>query len=150
MTNAITKKRKKKGFTLIELIIVLGIMAILAAIAIPSFNSVRESSKTKADKESCNVIERTLGVLVADTTVSINTTTAKTFTITFGSASPYAIVKPFTYTAGFGTATDQAVIDEKAAIEAALTDVKKPQANGVAQFNVTIGVDGSVKAVTHS
>ena len=34
--------KKKKAFTLIELIIVLAIMAIIAAIAIPNFMAVRE------------------------------------------------------------------------------------------------------------
>ena len=48
-----TKKqnKKKKGFTLIELIIVIAIIAILAAIAIPNFLSIQRKSKVKADKK---------------------------------------------------------------------------------------------------
>ena len=42
-------KKKLKGFTLIELIIVIAIIAILAAIAIPKFMQLRENSNRKSD-----------------------------------------------------------------------------------------------------
>lgn len=66
--------KKKKGFTLIELIIVLAVMAIIALIAIPNFAAVRENSKIKADKQSCETIERTVLMLVSDETITGNGT----------------------------------------------------------------------------
>ena len=43
------KKRNQKGFTIMEMLIVVAIIAILAAIAIPTFNSALTKSKEAAD-----------------------------------------------------------------------------------------------------
>lgn len=42
-------KKKKKGFTLVELIIVIAIIAVLAAIAIPKFGEITKKSNITAD-----------------------------------------------------------------------------------------------------
>jgi type IV pilus assembly protein PilA len=49
MYKALVKMRNKKGFTLMELLIVVAIIAILAAIAIPTFSSSLTKAKNAAD-----------------------------------------------------------------------------------------------------
>lgn len=59
-------KKKKKGFTLIELIIVIAIIAILAAIALPKFMDVRENSNVKSDISNAKNIQLVVASLIAD------------------------------------------------------------------------------------
>ncbi len=49
MYQALVKMRNKKGFTLMELLIVVAIIAILIAIAIPTFTSALEKAEDAAD-----------------------------------------------------------------------------------------------------
>ncbi|SHJ71419.1 type IV pilus assembly protein PilA [Clostridium cavendishii DSM 21758] len=61
-----TKNNKKKGFTLIELIIVLAVLVIIAAIAIPNFVNVRKNSETKADNASIEQVKRIILTEISD------------------------------------------------------------------------------------
>lgn len=45
--------RNRKGFTLIELIVVIGILGTLAGISYPVYMSVQESAKTSSAKKAC-------------------------------------------------------------------------------------------------
>lgn len=49
-------KKKKKGFTLIELVIVIAIIAILAAIAIPRYQKSKEKAREVAQKSNISML----------------------------------------------------------------------------------------------
>jgi prepilin-type N-terminal cleavage/methylation domain-containing protein len=49
MRAMMTKEDNQKGFTLVELIIVMAILAVLAAIAIPKYTGILETSRVNAD-----------------------------------------------------------------------------------------------------
>ena len=70
--NLMNKKTKAKGFTLIELIIVIAIIAILAAVALPKFMEIREDANVKADVSNAKNIHTAVATLVAEDKISLN------------------------------------------------------------------------------
>ncbi|EJT6496557.1 prepilin-type N-terminal cleavage/methylation domain-containing protein [Clostridium perfringens] len=84
-----TKKqnKKKKGFTLIELIIVIAIIAILAAIAIPNFLSIQRKARVKADIASAKTIYDATSALIAEGKI-VPTSSKVTFTLDNGKVTP--------------------------------------------------------------
>ena len=51
------RKTNKKGFTLVELVIVIAILAILAAIAIPTVSNVISTANKNVDKANAQTVE---------------------------------------------------------------------------------------------
>ena len=67
------KKNNKKGFTLVELVIVVAVMAILVAVAIPTVKSITESAQDSVEKTNARTIEALIKVHEAE----VNAGTAK-------------------------------------------------------------------------
>lgn len=62
----IKKNKYKSGFTLIELIIVLGVLGIIALIAVPRYLQVQESSKKDADYGTAAAIAKAAEIYYAN------------------------------------------------------------------------------------
>lgn len=139
-------QKKKKGFSLIELIIVLAVMAIIALIAIPNFTAVRNNSKVKADTQTCETVKRTVLMLTADESVVLtDKTKAGSIALSFSNTGKIAEATPTNLT-------------EKVtgSILEALGEVKAPQGNkivdseGTTASDVTAGNDITGYTVTIS
>lgn len=64
MLKMIQKKMNKRGFTLVELIIVIAVMAILAAIVVPRMGGITNSFRTNADERLCDQYAREIEVQI--------------------------------------------------------------------------------------
>lgn len=65
------QKNNKKGFTLVELVIVIAILAILAAIAIPTVSNVISTANTNVDKANAQTVELALKSAQAEATAKL-------------------------------------------------------------------------------
>ena len=112
----------KKGFTLIELIIVLAIMTIITSIAIPNFTSIKDNSKRKADDQNCEVVKRIVLMLTSDDSIVFNDNDLIKFNPKEGNGKKI---------------TGNISQDEKVVLEDALSDVKKSQVNPEHIYNIS-------------
>ena len=60
------KKNNKKGFTLVELVIVVAVMAVLVAVAIPTVGSIKGSAESAVNDSNARTIESIIKLAQAD------------------------------------------------------------------------------------
>ncbi|MFN8609312.1 MAG: prepilin-type N-terminal cleavage/methylation domain-containing protein [Vulcanimicrobiota bacterium] len=97
-------KKKKSGFTLIELMIVIAIIAILAAILVPNFLKARAQGQLTACKSNCKNIATSLEMYASDNGGRYPTTAAFATSLTGGN---YLKLIPTCPAAGTNTYTAQ-------------------------------------------
>ena len=60
------KKNNKKGFTLVELVIVVAVMAVLVAVAIPTIGSIKEAADSAVLETNCRTMESIIKLAEAE------------------------------------------------------------------------------------
>lgn len=147
-------KKKKKAFTLIELVIVLAVLAIIALIAIPNFTRVRNNAVIQADNTSeeqiTNIIQTAVaeGILVPANgkkygikiaaNKAISSVAADAGDGTEGGAIPYNLK--------FGGGST--VVNATNALQDHLRDIEAPQEAGMKSYKINIAGDGRITTTT--
>jgi type IV pilus assembly protein PilA len=76
---AFMKKMNEKGFTLVELIVVMAVLAVISAIAVPRFLGVQEDAKVEADYATAAMLGKAAELyLVKDGNTATTLTNAET------------------------------------------------------------------------
>lgn len=65
------KGKDSKGFTLIELIVVIAIIGILALLLVPRFAGFTEDARVSNDRNACKTVERAFMTLIANGTYKV-------------------------------------------------------------------------------
>lgn len=117
---------KKKGFTLVELMVVLAVIATMTFIAVPNFTSVKASVNEKVDKQSCEAIKRIVTTFIADDTID----PSKVTTLTYNAKSKAV------------SGTDSSVIKD------ALSDVKPPRTDSERSYEISINKDTTTESTS--
>lgn len=77
--NSIKRKiLNKKGFTLVELIVVMAVIAIIAAISVPRFLGVQEQAKIDADISTASMIAKASELYIVSENIALPATTDTT------------------------------------------------------------------------
>lgn len=122
------KKNNKKGFTLVELVIVVAVMAVLVAVAIPTVSSITGSAKKSVGETNARTIESMLKLKEAELAK------VKDGTVTLNAAE----VKEALTAAKLGITTDKFVYDPATGM------VTHDDTAGDSQILISFADDGTV------
>ena len=92
MFRLINSLKNKKGFTLIELIVVLAVLAIIMAIAVPRFLGVQTQAKIDADVSTLGLIAKTTELYYAQDKMGSGTGKYGDYSATAGTTLTTALV----------------------------------------------------------
>ena len=126
---------KKKGFTLVELMVVLAIIATMTFIAVPNFVSIKDNVNVKVDKQSCETIKRIVSTFVADETIDISKVTE----LTYDANSNRGKV--------IGISSDNLTKESKEILNDALDAVKTPRTDNTKAYKITIKNGKSIEVM---
>lgn len=137
MNHVTEKKLNNKGFSLVELIIVIAIMAVLIGVLAPQYLKYVEKSRNSTDQDNAAAIESALQVWAAETDSTSLYIAGKTATVTVTSS-------------GGTVAGDNATAASAALTDAGITigNVKCASKTKWTQYVVTVSVDANGKVTT--
>ncbi len=97
MMTKIRKRLNQKGFTLVELMVVIAILGILAAIAVPRLSGFQDTAKSQANKQSANQIKSAVAMGIASGEIKLAANNATyTFRVLGDSSTGVITVNDFT------------------------------------------------------
>ena len=77
-------RKSNKGFTLVELIIVIAIVVVLSAVIAPQYIKYVEKSRVTVDMDTASAIHSAIGVLCADGTITADDADYVTWDVSTG------------------------------------------------------------------
>lgn len=99
------KRAVQAGFTLIELVVVIVILGILAAVAIPQFTDLAGEARTAVVNGTCGAAQSAAVLLYASNKAASNSATIQSFITTGGGVSVSVSACAVTVTPPGGSAT---------------------------------------------
>lgn len=134
------KKMNNKGFSLVELIIVIAIMAILAAALAPQLIKYLEQSRESTDASACDTIKSCFNAAMSTEAAYKEITAATGTTVSFDIGANGVISNPN----GISTTTNLA-----AELSASLADLAAPKASGKTKYTLSYSFDATTKKVSN-
>lgn len=118
------KKMNNKGFSLIELIIVIAIMAVLVAIIAPNLTKYLGKSKTQTDKTNLDEIKKQFKNAISDAATDEITNVAGTYTVSGNSVTTTATSTGATAFAGYVSKALDADTNTKSKVDSSKTKIQ--------------------------